>query len=304
MEAALFAQIKRDDKDPMEGGSFSLGPQSYVGAAVTTVDERYQKIEFDDLDDDGLVRYPVTGGWVAFLQHYFLSAWVANADEQNNYYGQKRPDGLYVFGYTAPKQIIPDGATGVWTTRFYAGPKDQARLEEIAPNLALTVDYGFLWWLAVPLFQLLSWLNGWFNNWGVSIIMLTVIVKAVLYPLFNVSYKSMAKMRKLAPEMKRLQERYADDRQKLSQETMKLYQKEGANPLGGCLPMLLPMPVFLALYWVLWESVELRQAPFMLWIEDMSAMDPYFILPLADGWNDVSPTAHEPRKWVIPCSSE
>ena len=127
----------------------------------------------------------------------------------------------------------------------------------------------------MPLFQLLAWLNGWFGNWGVSIIMLTVLVKLVLYPLFTTSYRSMAKMRKLAPEMKKLQERHADDRQKLSQEMMKLYQKEGANPLGGCLPMLLPMPVFLALYWVLWESVELRQAPFMLWIQDLSAMDPY-----------------------------
>lgn len=282
MEAALFAQIKRDDGDPVAEEAFSFGPQSYVGAAITTPDERYLKLEFDDLED-GPARHQVTGGWVAFLQHYFLSAWVANPDELNTYFGQRRSDGLFVFGYTAPKQSVPVGEVGVWQTSFYAGPKDQHRLEEISPNLNLTVDYGFLWWLAVPLFEILAWLNGFFGNWGVSIIMLTVLVKIVLYPLFNVSYRSMAKMRKLAPEMKRLQERYSDDRQKLQQEMMKLYQKEGANPLGGCLPMLLPMPVFLALYWVLWESVELRQAPFMLWIQDLSAMDPYFILPLLMG---------------------
>ncbi len=282
LEAALFAQIKRDDKDPVSEEAFSFGPQSYVGAAITTPEERYLKLEFDDLED-GAARHQVTGGWVAFLQHYFLSAWIANPDELNTYFGQRRSDGLFVFGYTAPKQTVAVGDVGVWKTSFYAGPKDQHRLEEISPNLNLTVDYGFLWWLAVPLFEILAWLNGFFGNWGVSIIMLTVLVKIVLYPLFNVSYKSMAKMRKLAPEMKRLQERYSDDRQKLQQEMMKLYQKEGANPLGGCLPMLLPMPVFLALYWVLWESVELRQAPFMLWLQDLSAMDPYFVLPLLMG---------------------
>ena len=282
MEAALFAQIKRDDKDPVTEESFSFGPQSYVGAAITTPEERYLKIDFDDLED-GPVRHQVTGGWVAFLQHYFLSAWIAGAEDTNTYFGQQRSDGLFVFGYTGPKRSVAPGAVGEWRTQFYAGPKDQKRLEEISPNLNLTVDYGFLWWLAVPLFELLAWLNGWFGNWGVSIIMLTVMVKIVLYPLFNVSYRSMAKMRKLAPEMKRLQERYSDDRQKLQQEMMKLYQKEGANPLGGCLPMLLPMPVFLALYWVLWESVELRQAPFALWIDDLSAMDPFFVLPLLMG---------------------
>ncbi len=282
LEAALFVQIKRDDKPPIIDTSFSLGPQSYLGGAITTPEERYLKFDFDDLEEAPL-RRTVEGGWIAFLQHYFVSAWVADSTSTNNYFAQRRDDGLYVLGYTAPKQMIAPGQTATWSSGFYAGPKDQALLEKISPHLNLTVDYGFLWWLASPLFSLLEWLEEWSGNWGVAIILLTLIVKIVLYPLFNMSYKSMAKLRKVAPELKVLQERYADDRQKLSQEMMKLYQKEGANPLGGCLPMLLPMPVFLALYWVLWESVEIRQAPFFAWIEDLSAMDPYFVLPLLMG---------------------
>jgi YidC/Oxa1 family membrane protein insertase len=163
------------------------------------------------------------------------------------------------------------------------GPKDQRRLEQIAPNLNLTIDYGFLWWIALPLFLLLDWLHDFAQNWGLAIILLTVIVKLILFPLTAASYRSMANMRRVAPQMKRLQERYADDRQKLSQEMMALYKKEQVNPLGGCLPMLLPMPIFLALYWVLFESVELRHAPFLLWIDDLAAMDPFFVLPLLMG---------------------
>ncbi|MGE0625105.1 MAG: membrane protein insertase YidC [Pseudomonadales bacterium] len=283
IQASLFAQIKRDDSEPPNVSNIALGPRPYLGAALTTPDARYEKLEFDDLDDDPTYRVAVTGGWMAFLEHYFLSAWVANEDEQNNFYGQKRNDGTYAFGYTGPLKTVAAGATGTWSTRFYAGPKDQKRLETIAPNLNLTVDYGFLWWLAVPLFQLLDWLHGFVDNWGLAIILLTVLVKLVLYPLSAASYRSMANMRRVAPQMKRLQERYADDRQKLSQEMMNLYKKEQVNPLGGCLPMLLPMPIFIALYWVLYESVELRQAPFIGWIHDLSVMDPYFILPLLMG---------------------
>lgn len=281
--ASLFAQIKRDDAEPLGSNSFSLGPQPYLGAALTTPESRYEKLEFDDLDDEGTFRIAVDGGWMAFLQHYFLSAWIADDTQTNNFYGQKRTDGTYVFGYTGPLITIQPGETGTFDTRFYAGPKKQKRLEEIAPNLNLTVDYGFLWWLAVPLFYVLDWIFSFTGNWGVAIILLTVLVKGVLYPLSAASYRSMANMRRVGPQMKRLQERYADDRQKLSQEMMALYKKEQVNPLGGCLPMLLPMPIFIALYWVLFESVELRQAPFFLWIHDLAAMDPYFILPLLMG---------------------
>jgi YidC/Oxa1 family membrane protein insertase len=259
-----------------------MGPQPYLGGALTTSEDRYAKIEFDDLDEEPY-RMSVEGGWVAFLQHYFLSAWVAEPETTNNYYGQKRSDGNYVFGYTGPLRTIAAGGRGEWKTQFYAGPKDQKQLELIAPNLNMTVDYGFLWWIATPLFYVLDWFHGYVNNWGFAIILLTVLVKLILFPLSAAAYKSMANMRRVAPKMKRLQERHADDRQKLSQEMMALYKKEKVNPLGGCLPMLLPMPIFIALYWVLFESVELRQAPFLLWINDLAAMDPFFILPLLMG---------------------
>jgi YidC/Oxa1 family membrane protein insertase len=299
-EASLFAQIKRDGEDPEGDESSGFGPRPYVGGALTTPDSRYQKIEFEDLDEEDF-RASVTGGWIAFLQHYFLSAWIANEDDANTYYGRKRSDGTYIVGYTTPMQTVSAGSSGEWQTRFYAGPKDQKRLEEIADNLNLTVDYGFLWWLAVPLFSLLDWLHELVGNWGAAIILLTVMVKLVLYPLSQASYKSMANMRRVQPQMKRLQERYADDRQKLSQEMMGLYKKEKVNPLGGCLPMLLPMPIFIALYWVLFESVELRQAPFMLWIDDLAAMDPFFVLPLLMGGSMflqqmISPMAGDPMQ--------
>ncbi|MCB1682926.1 MAG: membrane protein insertase YidC, partial [Pseudomonadales bacterium] len=282
IQASLFAQIKRDDGEAYGESSFALGPKPYLGGALTTNEERYEKLHFDDLEDEQF-RQSVNGGWIAFLQHYFLSAWIAEPDQTNTYYGQKRSDNTYVFGFTAPLKTVAPGGTGIWKAQFYAGPKDQKQLELISPNLNLTIDYGFLWWLAVPLFYVLDWFHGFAGNWGVAIILLTVLVKAILYPLSAASYRSMANMRRVAPQMKRLQERFADDRQKLSTEMMALYKKEQVNPLGGCLPMLLPMPIFIALYWVLFESVELRQAPFALWINDLAAMDPYFVLPLLMG---------------------
>ncbi len=283
MRGALYAQIKRDDKPPRNVDTFALAPQPYLGAAFTTPEERYRKIDFEDVDDDGDFEESGPGGWVAFLQHYFLSAWVADQDETNNFFAKRNRDGTYMFGFTGPSKTVAPGATEQWNAQFYAGPKDQKRLETIAENLNLTVDYGFLWWVAVPLFYLLDWLYGLVGNWGVAIILLTVVVKVLLYPLSAAGYKSMANMRRVAPAMKKLQERYGNDREKLSKEMMALYKKEGANPLGGCLPMLLPMPIFIALYWVLFESVELRQAPFFLWIEDLAVMDPFFILPLLMG---------------------
>jgi YidC/Oxa1 family membrane protein insertase len=281
-EANLFAQLKRDGTDLSGSSSYSLGPRPYLGAALTSNDERYHKLSFSDLDK-GPFRQEVTGGWVAMLQHYFIGAWVGNSEDENRYYGQKQEDDTYIVGYTGPVQTIRPHSSGTISTRFYAGPKDQARLEAIAPNLNLTVDYGFLWWLAGPLFRVLEWLHDLVGNWGVAIILLTLIVKLVLYPLSAASYKSMANMRRVGPQMKRLQERYADDRQKLSQEMMAFYKKEKINPLGGCLPMLLQMPVFLALYWVLFESVELRQAPFIFWIRDLAVLDPFFVLPILMG---------------------
>ena len=278
----MLSQIKRDRLPPSTDETVPLAPSPYLGGALTTEENNYEKIDFDDIDE-GSFEATTTGGWVAFLQHYFLTAWVAPENQATSYHARKTSDGYYLFGFTGQNQTISSGEKGTWTARFYAGPKDQVVLEDISPHLNLTVDYGFLWWIAIPLFKALTFFHGIVGNWGVAIILLTFSVKALLAGFSAKGYRSMANMRRVAPAMKRLQERYSNDREKLSKEMMALYQKEGANPLGSCLPMLLPMPVFLALYWVLLESVELRQAPFIFWINDLAAMDPYFILPLLMG---------------------
>ena len=217
------------------------------------------------------------------LQHYFLTAWVPAGEGEHVYRGRARNDGTYLVEFVAPTTTIAAGATGVVGAALYIGPKIQEDLEALAPYLNLTVDYGVLWWIAAPLFSLLDLIHGFVANWGLAIILLTFVIKLLLYPLSAAAYQSMANLRKVAPEMKRLQERYADDKQKLQQEMMEFYRKEKVNPLGGCLPMLLQMPVFLALYWVLYEAVELRQAPFVLWIDDLADLDPFFVLPLIMG---------------------
>ncbi len=278
----FFGQLKRHAGPPRIRTSSGFGPAPYVGAALTTPETRYEKISFDDLDED---RYEIqaSGGWIAILQHYFLAAWIADPDQKNTYSGRKSRDGNYLVGYVAPRLEVPPGMIGQHSARIYLGPKTQSVLEDLAPNLDLTVDYGFLWWLAQPLFIVLEFIEGVLGNWGFAIIVLTLLVKVVLYPLSEAAYRSMANMRRVAPRLKQLQERHAGDRQKLSQEMMGLYRKEKINPLGGCFPMLLQMPVFLALYWVLFESVELRHAPFIFWITDLAAIDKYFILPIVMG---------------------
>lgn len=281
--AALFGQIKRNGESPVFSDENGMGLKPYVGAATFQPGSPYTKLQFDDIEEE---RYQqnIEGGYIAMVQHYFLSAWIPEAGKTHTYTARKlNGQDVYLFEFTSPLQSVAPGDKGTIGAQFYAGPKDQYRLEQITPGLDLTVDYGFLWWLAQPLFDLLNLIHGVVNNWGVAIILLTVIVKTLLYPLSAASFRSMAKMRKLQPEMARLKERYGDDRQQFSQAMMELYKKEGANPLGGCFPVLLQMPVFLALYWTLLESVELRQAPFMLWIHDLSDMDPYFVLPILMG---------------------
>ena len=282
-KGGLFAQIKRDGQSPVSSSENLMGMQPYVGGATRSDDEFYRKLEFDDLEEEPY-KLTLDEGYIAMVQHYFVSAWVPRELSGNTYRGRKLKDqDIYIFGLTTAPVTIEPGDTGTIGASFYAGPKDQYRLEEIATGLELPVDYGFLWWLAQPLFFMLTAIHSFVGNWGLAIIGLTIIVKSCLYPLSAASFRSMAKMRKLQPEMVRLKERFGDDRQQFSQAMMELYKKEGANPLGGCLPILLQMPVFLALYWTLMESVELRQAPFFLWIHDLSAMDPYFILPILMG---------------------
>ncbi len=278
--ANLFAQLTHDGRRG-ETTTF-LGPRPYLGAALTTNETRYEKIGFDDVEEERF-REEVDGGWIAILQHYFLSTWVVNDNANYLYYGMRDSAGKYRFGLTGPENVVYPGETGEFALHFYSGPKTQRTLDAIADNLELTVDYGILWFLSVPLFYVLEFAHGLVGNWGVAIIILTIVVKLLLYPLSAMSYKSMARMRTVSPQIKRIQERFGGDRQRLSQEVMALYRKEKVNPMTGCLPMLAQMPVFLALYWVLYESVELRQAPFFLWIQDLSIMDPYFVLPILMG---------------------
>ena len=278
LRARLFAQLKRDSSRPASGSGF-MGPRPYVGAAFTTPESRYEKIDFEDLDE-AQFRTEQTGGWAAMLQHYFIAAWVGDPEAVNAYNGRRLPDGRYAVGFVGPEQVVAPGSRASFGANLYAGPKIQKRLDAAAPNLYLTVDYGLFWWLSVPLFYVLDAIHQVVANWGVAIILLTLVVKLLLYPLASVGFRSMARMKQVMPQVQRLKERYGSDRQKLTQEMMALYRKEGANPLGGCLPLLLQMPVFFALYWVLYESVELRHAPFVFWIEDLAAADPWFVLPL------------------------
>ncbi len=280
--SALWVQLKRDGKTANTQTASNWGPRSFLGVALTTDETNYEKMTFEDLDDDSL-RETKEGGWIAIIQRYFLAAWVPQTDRQNSYFAEPMGPGMYRAGFVGPEIGIAPNAFGTFEAQLYAGPKNQKKLGLIAPHLERALDYGWLWFLSEPLFSFVVWIFGLVGNWGLAIILLTIVVKIALFPLMARSYKSMAKMRKVAPKLKRLQERYADDKQKLSQEMMGLYKKEGANPLGGCLPMLMQMPVFFALYWVLYESVELRHAPFIGWIVDLSAMDPYFVLPILMG---------------------
>ncbi|TPD53375.1 MAG: membrane protein insertase YidC [Thalassolituus maritimus] len=279
-QGAFYAQLKRDGSDDPSQSS-SMGMQAYLGAALTTSEERYQKVSFDDLEE-GKFKSVEEGGWAAILQHYFVSAWIPAQDQQHTYNG-RYVKGNYIFGFYDNSVSVAPGETATMGAQLYTGPKIQDRLEEIAPNLNLVIDYGILWWVAQPLFWLLDNIHDFVGNWGVAIILLTVLIKLAFFKLSAMSYRSMANMRKVAPKMAEIKERYGDNREKLGQEMMKLYKTEKINPLSGCLPILVQMPVFIALYWVLMESVELRQAPFFLWIEDLSIKDPLFILPLLMG---------------------
>lgn len=276
----LYGQIKRDSSRPATDAGFGMQP--FVGGAITTDEERYKKFSFEDLNDNK-VEEKKTGGWVAVMQHYFLSAWVPPKVEENKFTLRKLSNrDEYLFGYVSPAQTVAAGQQGELKTSFYAGPKDQDQLEKIAEHLGLTIDYGWAWWVSQPLFALLTWMHNLVGNWGWAILLLTFCVRIPLYPLFAKSARSMAGMRKIQPEMQRLKELYGDDRQRMSQEMMGLYKKHKVNPMGGCLPMLIPMPIFIGLYYMLFESVELRHADW-LWIADLSVKDPMFILPLIMG---------------------
>jgi len=278
---SLFGQLKRDaSADP--SSTTATGTATYLGAALGTAAEPYKKVSMGDMDDKNL-REAVQGGWIAWLQHYFVTAWIPSKDDSNLVQTRKDSQGNYIIGFTGPVLNIPVGASGETVSRLYAGPKNQKQLEALSPGLELTVDYGFLWFIAQPIFWLLGVIHALLGNWGWSIIFLTIIIKLAFFPLSAASYRSMGRMRAVAPKLQALKEQHGEDRQKMSQAMMELYKKEKINPLGGCLPILVQMPVFLALYWVLLESVEMRQAPWLGWIVDLSIKDPYFILPIIMG---------------------
>ena len=277
-----FMQLKRDSTKAPAGSDSSMGMQPFLGSALTHPDQRFSKFDFEDMAEDPF-KADLSGGWIAMLQHYFVSAWVPDPDQTYRYRTRQTQSGFNIIGYTGPAVSLAPNETVSITNRLYAGPKNQTVLAELAPHLDLVVDYGWLWWIAQPLFWLLTFIQSIVINWGVAIIILTLLVKLAFFQLSAAGYKSMARMRKVQPRIMAIREEYANDKAKQSQAMMELYKKEKINPLGGCFPILVQMPVFIALYWVLMESVELRQAPFALWIEDLSVMDPYFVLPILMG---------------------
>lgn len=280
-QATFYGQIKRDSHEPLVESSGGVSP--YLGAALREPEKNFAKHDFNDVRE-ATVKAEIRGGWVAMVQHYFIGAWVPPAGEVNSFSLRKLSgQDVYLFGYTGERLDVAAGNSAEYSAQFYVGPKDQEKLESLAEYLDLTVDYGFLWMLAKPIFAAMKFIHELVGNWGWAIILLTVVIKILLYPLSAASLRSMAKMRSLQPKMESLKEAYGDDRQKMSQELMALYKKEKVNPAGGCFPMLLQMPVFLSLYWVLLESVEIRHSPWIFWIADLSAKDPYFILPIIMG---------------------
>lgn len=318
-QGVFYGQIKRDGSEDPSMGMGGLGLQPFLGIATTTDETRFEKFDFGDIDKSIEKGKPFTqkksDAWIAMIQHYFLSAWIAPKGVDYDYAALKTSNGEYLARLTSPSVQVNPKETNTFNSQFYVGPKDQYRLEKVAKGIDLSVDYSFLWWVAQPLYRLLNFFaTGRIHmfgidkqvfpgvgNWGIAIILLTLLVKALFFKLNQKAYGSMARMKKFAPKMQSIKEQYPDDRQKQSQAMMALYKKEKINPMGGCLPMLVQMPVFLALYWVLMESVELRHAPFFGWIQDLSARDPWFILPIIMGasmWfqQKLNPTPADPMQ--------
>lgn len=271
-----YFQLSRDGKAPAGDSAMMY---MYTGPAVYTEAEKFQKVTFGDIDKNR-TPYPKTtdNGWVAMIQHYFVAALVPPEKTPREYYTRRLADNYYAAGVILPVVVAP-GTTTRLSVPIYAGPQEQSKLKTIAPGLDLVVDYGWLTIIAAPLFWVLDMFHGWTGNWGIAIILLTVVIKLIFFPLSAASYRSMAKMKLVTPRLMKIRETYADDRMKMNQAMMELYKTEKINPLGGCLPILVQIPVFISLYWVLAAAVELRHAPFYGWITDLSAIDPWFVLP-------------------------
>ncbi len=279
IEVEPYGQLRHTLVD----SSGSVAMPTYTGGAYSSSETNYKKYSFSDMENANL-SVNTKAGWVAVLQHYFVSAWIPNQDADNQLYTlTDKANNIGSIGYRGPVVAIQPNTTEKLTSKLWIGPKLQNEMGQVADHLDLTVDYGWAWFIAKPLFWLLTFIQQLVQNWGVAIICVTLVVKAILYPLTKAQYTSMAKMRMLQPKLQEMRERFGEDRQRMSQEMMKLYKDEKVNPLGGCLPLLLQMPIFIALYWTFMEAVELRHAPFFGWIQDLSAQDPYYILPILMG---------------------
>ncbi|MDD5275521.1 MAG: membrane protein insertase YidC [Methylovulum sp.] len=277
-----YSQLLRIPNTQNKGNLLTGGMRAYDGGVIYTQKDKYQKISFDDMANETL-DVATEGGWAAMIQHYFASAWIPPADQENHFYTKSLKDDQFVIGSYSPSVIIAANSSGQFVSQLFAGPKIQPVMEKIATGLELTVDYSVLTFIGKPIYWLLNQIHNLAGNWGIAIIGVTLCIKLLFFPLSQASFKSMAKMRKIQPRLKELQERFKDDRQRFNTEMMAMYKKEKVNPLGGCLPVLVQIPVFMSLYWVLSETVEFRQAPFMLWIQDLSVEDPFYILPLIMG---------------------
>ena len=274
-----YFQLQRDDVAP--AGETAM-VSTFTGPAVFTDAEKYQKVDFSAIaDNKAKFAKTADNGWLAMVQHYFVAAWVPKEKSQREFYMRKVEGGnVFQTGVIVPVAEIAPGAKGETAVSLYAGPQEQSALKQVAEGLDLVVDYGWLTVVAAPIFWALEAIHKLVGNWGWAIVILTIIIKAIFFPLSAASYRSMAKMKILTPRLTQLKERFGDDKQRMNQEMMKMYQTEKVNPLGGCLPILVQIPVFIALYWVLLGAVEMRDAPWILWIKDLASPDPYFILPI------------------------
>jgi YidC/Oxa1 family membrane protein insertase len=294
-----YAQLVRHGRAPAGETKFMY---TFTGPAVYTEAAKFQKIKFDDIaDGDAEFQKSAKDGWVGMLQHHFVAAWLPKAGEARTYYADKLGDDLYSAGYKQPHGTLAPGQSATLSARLYVGPQIQKNLEAAAPGLDLTRDYGWLTPLSAPMFWALAKIHAFVGNWGWAIVIFTVLLKLLLYPLSASGYKGMAQMRALAPRLQKMKEMYGDDRQKLHQAMADLYKKEKVNPLGGCMPILLQIPVFIALYYVLIAAVEMRGAPWLGWITDLSAPDPFYVLPVLMGNTSIiqvklNPTPPDPMQ--------
>lgn len=275
-----FYQLKRQPVDEKKRGMFAFN--TFTGAAISTDDKPFKKIQFKNMASEP-IKEVKKGGWAAMIQHYFLSAWIPEPTNTHTYYSHVYQDDQFIIGMMSPKKVVAPQSEKTLKSKLYLGPELVEQLKHIAPHLELTVDYGILWPISVFLFWIMKFLHEVIGNWGWAIVGVTLCVKAAFYRLSARSFRSMAKLRLVQPKLESIKKRFGEDREKLGKAMMELYKKEKINPLGGCLPILVQIPFFIALYYVLIESVELRQAPFILWIHDLSVKDPFYILPLLMG---------------------